>query len=151
LIDSFSSVDEIVKAFDQWPSHKVLKSVYLLMEHNLVSVQTGNLFGPLSVFQKIISDVESHIGRDANKLILQASLHFVHGESSSADRFQVDQNTRISVNMNHMRKAGEPIATVLVELRQWMEAYLAYCRQKVAPETIDAIVSAAVKKKKTAD
>jgi len=151
LIDSFSSVDEIVKAFDQWPSHKVLKSVYLLMEHNLVSVQTGNLFGPLSVFQKIISDVESHIGRDANKLILQASLHFVHGESSSADRFQVDHNTRISVNMNHMRKAGEPIATVLVELRQWMEAYLAYCRQKVAPETIDAIVSAAVKKKKTAD
>jgi hypothetical protein len=147
LIDSFRSVEEIVKSFDIWPTHRVLKALYLLLEQDLVAVQTGNLFGPLSVFQKIVLDVEALIGRDANKVILQASLYFVHGDSASADRFQIDQYSRISVNMNHMQTAGEPVTAVLVELRQWMEAYLGYCRQKVAAETIDALVSAAVRKK----
>lgn len=147
LIDSFRSVEEIVKSFDIWPSHRVLKALYLLLEQDLVAVQTGNLFGPLAVFQKIVLDVEALIGRDANKVILQASLYFVHGDSTSADRFQIDQYSRISVNMNHIQHAGEPVTAVLVELRQWMEAYLGYCRQKVAAETIDALVSAAVRKK----
>lgn len=146
LIDGFTSVDEIVKAFDRWPTHKVLKSLYLLMEHGLISVQKSDLFGPLSVFQKIALEVESLIGREANKVLLQASLYYVHGESNAADTFQIDHSARISVNMNHMKTSGVPVSTILVELRQWMEAYLAYCRQKVGAGTIDTMVAAAVKK-----
>jgi hypothetical protein len=146
LINGFTPVDEIIKAFDQWPTHKVLKSLYFLLERNLVSVQKGDLFGPLSVFQKIALDIESLIGRDANKVLLQASLYYVLGESNSANHFQVDQSARISVNLNHIKSSGTPTSTVLVELRQWMEAYLAYCRQKAAPEAIDTLVAAAVRK-----
>jgi hypothetical protein len=146
LIDGFCSVDDMVKRFDIWPTHKVLKAIYLLLEQNLVFVQKSSLFGPLTAFQKISVGVEEMIGREANKVILQASLHIVHGESTAADRFQVDQNAQISVNLNHMKVSEQPVSEVLVELRQWMEAYLAYCRQKVDPLAIDTLVAATVRR-----
>jgi len=81
------------------------------------------------------------LGRDLNKALLQSSLHYVHGDSAAATRFHIDHEGRISVNLNQMKRSGVPVSAVLLELRRWMEAYLAYCRRQIDPRQIDEIVT----------
>jgi Domain of unknown function (DUF4388) len=146
LIDGFNSVDDIVQKFSPWPTHKVLKALYLLLEQDLIFVQKASLFGPLTAFQRISQGIEEVVGREANKAMLQASLHMVHGESAATNNFQIDQQAHISINLNHMRVSQQPVSEVLVELRQWMEAYLAYCRQKLDPQRVDKLVADTVRR-----
>ncbi len=107
---------------------------------------TGSTCHPSAVRGCQLAGPNAAIMHRANKVMLQASLHYVLGESTAANRFQVDQNCRISINLNQMKVSGEPVSTVMVELRQWMEAYLAYCRQEIDPHAVDSLVAAAVRR-----
>ncbi|MBK9143669.1 MAG: DUF4388 domain-containing protein [Candidatus Melainabacteria bacterium] len=140
-VDGLSTLDEVVRQFDRWPCHKILKAVDVLMSNNLVTVQKASLFRPLTVFQKIAAEIQEVIGKDDNKAILEASLHYVHGDSAASSRFQVDHEGRVSVNLSQVKQSGAPVSAVLLELRRWMEAYLAYCRRQADPKVIDRIVT----------
>ncbi|PZM80602.1 MAG: hypothetical protein DKT66_15200 [Candidatus Melainabacteria bacterium] len=141
LIDGLSTLDEVIKSFDMWPGYAIIKSVHLLIEHRLVNVQQASLFRPLSVFQRIVSELQKTIGRDDNKALLQASLHYVHGDSPAASRFHIDHEGRVSVNLAQVKTSGTPVSAVLLELRRWMEAYLAYCRRQIDPHIVDNAVA----------
>lgn len=141
LIDGLSTLDEVIKSFDIWPGYAIIKSVHLLIEHRLVNVQQASLFRPLSVFQRIVSELQKTIGRDDNKALLQASLHYVHGDSPAASRFHIDHEGRVSVNLAQVKTSGTPVSAVLLELRRWMEAYLAYCRRQIDPHIVDNAVA----------
>ncbi|MBZ0185681.1 MAG: DUF4388 domain-containing protein, partial [Candidatus Obscuribacterales bacterium] len=140
-VDGLSTLDEVIHQFDRWPCHKILKAVDVLMNNNLVTVQKASLFRPLTVFQKIAGEIQEVIGRDDNKAILEASLHYVHGDSPASNRFQVDHEGRVIVNLSQVKQSGAPVSAVLLELRRWMEAYLAYCRRQADPQIIDRIVT----------
>ena len=73
--------------------------------------------------------------------MLEASLHYVHGDSPAASRFHVDGDGRVSVNLSQVKQSGAPVSAVLLELRRWMEAYLAYCRRQSDAKIIDDIVT----------
>ncbi|HEY9787137.1 MAG TPA: DUF4388 domain-containing protein, partial [Candidatus Obscuribacterales bacterium] len=141
LIDGLSTLDEVIKSFDVWPGYMIMKSVHLLIEQRLVNVQQASLFRPLSVFQRIVSELQKTIGRDDNKALLQASLHYVHGDSPAAARFHIDHEGRVSVNLAQVKSSGTPVSAVLLELRRWMEAYLAYCRRQIDPHIVDNAVA----------
>lgn len=141
LIDGLSTLDEVIKSFDQWPGYAIIKSVNLLIDQRLVNVQQASLFRPLSVFQRIVSELQKTIGRDDNKALLQASLHYVHGDSPAASRFHIDHEGRVSVNLAQVKTSGTPVSAVLLELRRWMEAYLAYCRRQIDPHIVDNAVA----------
>jgi len=141
LIDGLSTLDEVIKSFDLWPGYSIIRSVHLLIEHRLVNVQQASLFRPLSVFQRIVSELQKTIGRDDNKALLQASLHYVHGDSPAASRFHIDHEGRVSVNLAQVKTSGTPVSAVLLELRRWMEAYLAYCRRQIDPHIVDNAVA----------
>ncbi|HEY9682032.1 MAG TPA: DUF4388 domain-containing protein [Oculatellaceae cyanobacterium] len=141
LIDGLSTLDEVMKSYDVWPSHMVVRSVNMLLENKLVSVQQASLFRPISVFQRISAELQKHIGREDNRAILHASLHYVHGESAAAHRFHIDNEGRVSVNLSQVKSSGAPVSAVILELRRWMEAYLAYCRRQVEPYIVDGIVN----------
>lgn len=141
LIDGLSTLDEVIKSFDMWPGYAIIKSVHLLIEQRLVNVQQASLFRPLSVFQRIVSELQKTIGRDDNKALLQASLHYVHGDSPAASRFHIDHEGRVSVNLAQVKTSGTPVSAVLLELRRWMEAYLAYCRRQIDPHIVDNAVA----------
>ena len=141
LIDGLSTLDEVIKSFDLWPGYAIIKSVHLLIEQRLVNVQQASLFRPLSVFQRIVSELQKTIGRDDNKALLQASLHYVHGDSPAASRFHIDHEGRVSVNLAQVKTSGTPVSAVLLELRRWMEAYLAYCRRQIDPHIVDNAVA----------
>lgn len=141
LIDGLSTLDEVIKSFDIWPGYMIIKSVHLLIEQKLVNIQQASLFRPLSVFQRIVSELQKTIGRDDNKALLQASLHYVHGDSPAASRFHIDNEGRVSVNLSQVKSSGTPVSAVLLELRRWMEAYLAYCRRQIDPHIVDNAVA----------
>jgi len=84
------------------------------------------------------------IDREDNKLLLQASLHYVHGESAAAQRFHIDNEGRVSVNLSQVKSSGTPVSQVILELRRWMEAYLAYARRQSDPKMVDSIVATVV-------
>ena len=141
LIDGLSTLDEVIKSYDVWPGHMIVKSVALLLEHKLVNVQQASLFRPISVFQRISVELQKIVGREDNRAILHASLHYVHGESAAANRFHIDNEGRVSVNLSQVKSSGAPVSAVILELRRWMEAYLAYCRRQIDPATVDNIVA----------
>ncbi|MBX9694084.1 MAG: DUF4388 domain-containing protein, partial [Cyanobacteria bacterium] len=140
LIDGLSTVDEVVRSYDSWPTHMIVKSIRMLLDNELISVQQASLFRPLTVFQKITQEILLVMGKDDNKAILEASLHYVHGDSPAASRFHIDHEGRVSVNLSQVKRSGAPVSAVLLELRRWMEAYLAYCRRNSDPQVIDDIV-----------
>ncbi|MGH9548170.1 MAG: DUF4388 domain-containing protein, partial [Terriglobales bacterium] len=144
LIDGLSTLDEVIKSYDKWPAHMIVKTVHVLLENKLVNVQQASLFRPLSIFQRIVAELQKSIGRDDNKALLQASLHYVHGDSAAANRFNIDSEGRVSVNLSQVKASGAPVSAVILELRRWMEAYLAYCRRQIDPQVVDHIVAKVV-------
>lgn len=144
LIDGLSTLDEVIKAFDRWPTHKIVKALFLLLELKLATIQQTSLFRPLTLLQKIAGEIQAHVGRDDNKALLASSLHYVHGDSPAKGRFHIDHEGRISVNLSQMKRSGVPVSAVLLELRRWMEAYLAYCRRQLDAQIVDDIVTRAV-------
>lgn len=143
-IDGLSTFDEVVNAFDIWPTHMVIKSIALLIGQKLVTVQQTSLFRPLTIFQRIATELEVALGPADNKALLEASLRYVHGSSAAAQRFHVDHDGRISVNLSQVKKSGTPVSSVLLELRRWMEAYLAYCRRQADPHLVNNTVARVV-------
>lgn len=141
LIDGLSTLDEVIKSFDKWPGHCIVRSVHLLLDNRLVNVQQASLFRPLSIFQRIVAELQKTIGRDDNKALLQASLHYVHGDSAASGRFHIDNEGRVSVNLSQVKSSGAPVSAIILELRRWMEAYLAYCRRQIDPAIVDSIVA----------
>lgn len=140
-IDGLSTIDEVIKAFDNWPTHKIIKALNLLIDLKLANIQQASLFRPLTVLQKIGAEMQELVGREDNKNLLHSSLHYVHGDSPAKTRFHIDHEGRVSVNLSQMKRAGVPVSAVLLELRRWMEAYLAYCRRQVDPRVVDEIVA----------
>lgn len=144
LIDGLSTLDEVIKGYDSWPTHMIVKTIHLLLDNKLVNVQQASLFRPLSIFQRIVAELQKTIGRDDNKALLHASLHYVHGDSAAANRFNIDTEGRVSVNLAQVKASGAPVSAVILELRRWMEAYLAYCRRQIDPQTVDNVVAKVV-------
>ncbi len=141
LIDGLATLDEVIRNFDIWPSHLIVKAIQLLIENKLVSIQQASLFRPLSIFQRIVGELQTTLGKEENKALLQASLHYVHGESQSAARFHIDTEGRVSLNLSQVKRSGTPVTAVILELRRWMEAYLAYCRRSMDPQLVDTVVA----------
>lgn len=144
LIDGLTSIDEVIKAIDDWPAHMVLKTVQFLIDQQLVQVQQTSLFKPLSIFQRISSELQIVLGAQANRYVLETSLHTVHGNSSAAQRFNIDKEGRVSVNLSQVKATGTPVSSVLMDLRRWMEAYLAFARRQADPRIIDAAIARVV-------
>jgi hypothetical protein len=144
MIDGLTTLDEVIKMCEGWSTHKVLIAVQLLLDQKLVNIQQTSLFRPLTVFQRIAAELQEHIGRADNKALLEQSLHYVHGDSSAANRFNVDFEGRVSVNLSQVKGSGTPVSVVLLELRRWMEAYLAYARRQLDPHLVDSLVAKVV-------
>jgi hypothetical protein len=149
LIDGLSTVDEVIKAFDIWPSHMIIKSIQFFLDQKLLNIQQASLFRPLSIFQRVAAELQKSLGRAENKALLEASLHYVHGASPSAARFNIDQEGRVSLNLNEVKRSGAPVSSVILELRRWMEAYLAYCRRQIDPQLVDNTVARVVNAEST--
>ncbi len=145
LFDGLTILDEIIKAFDTWPDYQILKAVSLLIKSGLITVQQATLSRPLSIFQHIATELQNTIGQEENKTLLLESLHYVHGNSDSALKFAVDTNGRISLNLSQVKRSENSLSDIILALRKWMEAYLAYCKRKIAPEIVDNIVAGVVK------
>lgn len=144
LIDGLTTLDEVIKTFDEWPTHLVLKTVQLFIDNRLVEVQQTSLFKPLTVFQRMAAELQEVLGAETNRSILEASLHCVHGDSSTAQRFHVDKEGRVSVNVSQVKASNTPVSTVLLELRRWMEAYLAFARRQLDPRVVDSAIARVV-------
>jgi hypothetical protein len=149
LIDGLSTVDEVIKAFDVWPSHMIIKSVQFFLDQKLLNIQQASLFRPLSIFQRVAAELQKNLGQAENKALLEASLHYVHGASPSAARFNIDQEGRVSLNLSEVKRSGAPVSSVILELRRWMEAYLAYCRRQIDPQLVDNTVARVVNAEST--
>jgi hypothetical protein len=50
----------------------------------------------------------------------------------------------VSVNLSQVKASGTPVSVVLLELRRWMEAYLAYARRQLDPHLVDSLVAKVV-------
>jgi hypothetical protein len=144
LIDGFSTLDEVIKSFDIWPSHKTVKAIQLLTDKRLVNIQNASLLRPLSIFQRIATELQNTIGQDENRQLLISSLQYVHGNSDAASRFVVDSVGRISLNLSHTKHSESSLSSVILELRHWMEAYLVYCKKKIPAEIVDKIMAGIV-------
>ena len=144
LMDGLSTIDEIVTAFDVWPTHMIVRSVQLLLDLKLAVVQQSNLFRPLIVFQRVAAELEQIIGKETNRVLLENSLHYVYGNSSAVQRFQIDQDGRVSVNLAEVKHSGSAVSSVLLEMRRWLEAYLAYARRQIDPHIVNNIVAKVV-------
>lgn len=144
MVDGLTTLDEVIKMCEGWSTHHVLKALQLLLDQKLVNIQQTSLFRPLTVFQRIAAELQEHIGRADNKALLEQSLHYVHGDSSAANRFNVDFEGRVSVNLSQVKATGTPVSVVLLELRRWMEAYLAYTRRQLDPHLVDSLVAKVV-------
>lgn len=144
LVDGFSTLDEVIRSFDIWPAHKTIKAIKLLTEKNLVKIQNASLLRPLSIFQRIASELQNTMGQEENRELLIASLQYVHGHSDAASRFIVDSLGRISLNLSQAKHSEKSLSNVILELRHWMEAYLVYCKKKIPTEIVDKIVVAVV-------
>jgi hypothetical protein len=149
LVDGFSTLDEITKSFDIWPNYQTLKGIKLLIDAELISIQNASLLRPLSIFQRIATELQNTIGQEDNRELLISSLHYVHGDSDSASRFIVDSVGRISLNLSKARYSEASLSNVILELRHWMEAYLVYCKKKIPAEIVDKIVARIVNSETT--
>lgn len=143
--NGMSTLNEIVSSYGVWPTHKIFKAIELLMRNELLVQQKASLFRPLSVFQQIVAEMRELIGGETNKVILHSSLHYVFGEAPSKSLFLIDQEGYISVNVSELKNSGTSASSILPELRQWMEAYIAYGRQKVEPAVVDEMVKRIVR------
>ena len=144
IIDGLTTLDEIIRSFDVWPTFQILKAIQLLIDIGLVNVQQSSLFRPLSIFQRITTELHNTIGQEENRKLLVSSLHYVHGDSDSASRFIVDTTGRISLNLSQVKRSETSLSEVILELRKWMEAYLAHCKGKIPSEIVDNIVASIV-------
>jgi hypothetical protein len=144
LIDGLTTLDEVIKIFDEWPTHLVLKTVQLFIDYKLVQVQQTSLFKPLKVFQRLVVELRELLGPETNRSILEASLHCVHGDTVAFQRFNIDREGRVSVNLSQVKMSGTPVSNVLLELRRWMEAYLAYARRQTDPHLVDGAIARVV-------
>jgi len=144
MVDGLTTLDEAIKLSEGWSTHMVLKAVQLLIDQKLIIIQQTSLFRPLTIFQRIAAELQEHIGRADNKALLESSLHYVHGDSTAAHRFNVDFEGRVSVNLSQVKASGTPVSVVLLELRRWMEAYLAYVRRQADPQLVDSLVAKVV-------
>ncbi len=144
LVDGLTTLDEVVKSCDDRPAHVVLKGVQFFLEHKLVVVQQTSLFKPLSLFQRLAAELQESLGPEDNKSMLETSLHYVHGDSEAARRFHIDREGRVSVDLSRMKSTSTPVSVVLLELRRWMEAYLAYARRQIDPDTVDSAIARVV-------
>ena len=144
LIDGLTTLDEVIKSYDEWTTHMVLKTVQFFIDNKLVQVQQTSLFKPLSVFQKIAGELQQYLGPEDNRTMLEVSLHYVHGDSPAAQRFHIDKDGRVSVNLSQVKASGTPVSVALLELRRWMEAYLAYARRQLDPRTVDGAIARVV-------
>ena len=144
LIDGLTTLDEVIRSFDEWPTHLILKAVQLLVDYKLVHVQQTSLFKPLTVFQRMVGELQGLLGAELNRSILEASLHCVHGDSHVTQRFNIDKDGRVSVNLSQVKSSCTPVSTVLLELRRWMEAYLAFARRQADPRSIDSAIARVV-------
>jgi hypothetical protein len=140
-IDGLTTMDEIIRSFDLWPTFQILRAIQLLIDIGLINVQHSSLFRPLSIFQRITAELHNTIGQEENRKLLISSLHYVHGESESASRFIVDASGRISLNLSQVKRSETSLSEVIQELRKWMEAYLAHCKRKIPAEIVDNIVA----------
>jgi Domain of unknown function (DUF4388) len=143
-IDGLTTLDEVIKTADDRPSYVVLKHLQLLLDNQLVSRQQTSLFRPLTVFQRIVAELQQHLGKEDNKTMLQQSLLYVHGDATTSLRFHVDFEGRVSVNLSQVKSTATPVSIVLLELRRWMEAYLAHVRRHLDPQLVDAVVAKVV-------
>lgn len=141
FIDGLSTLNEVIKSYDAWPEHKIVRALEFLVANRLVTMQQASLFRPISIFQRIAAELQRLLGRQDNKTILEASLHYVHGDSVAASRFHIDDEGRVSIDLSRMKNSGAPVSAVILELRRWMEAYLAYCRRQLDTQTVDNIVA----------
>ncbi len=144
LVDGFSTLDEVMRSFDIWPAHKIARAVKLLTDHGLVNIQNASLLRPLSIFQRIATELQNTIGQEENRELLISSLQYVHGNSDAGSRFIVDSLGRISLNLSQAKHSDKSLSNVILELRHWMEAYLVYCKKKIPAEIVDKIVAAIV-------
>lgn len=144
LIDGLTTLDEVIRNFDEWPTHMVLRTVQLFIDNRLVQVQQTSLFKPLTVFQRMSAELQTALGAERNCRLLESSLRCVHGDSNSAQRFNIDKDGRVSVNLSQVKLSNTPVSTVLLELRRWMEAYLAFARREIDPRIVDAAIARVV-------
>lgn len=144
LIDGLTTLDEVIRAFEEWPTHMVLRSVQLLIDNKLLQVQQTSLFKPLTVFQRMSAELQTYLGAEANIALLQTSLRYVHGDSAATLRFHIDKEGRVSVNLSQVKSSGTPVSSVLIELRRWMEAYLAFARREMDPRFVDSAIARVV-------
>lgn len=144
LIDGLTTLDEVVKACDERPAHVILRAVQFFLDNKLVIVQQTSLFKPLSLFQRLAAELQESLGPEDNKSMLETSLHYVHGDSEAARRFHIDREGRVSVDLSRMKSTSTPVSVVLLELRRWMEAYLAYARRQIDPDTVDSAIARVV-------
>ena len=144
LVDGFSTLDDVIKSFDIWPAHKIVKTIKLLVDKNLINIQNASLLRPLSIFQRIVTELQNTIGQEENRQLLILSLQYVHGNSDAASRFIIDTVGRISLNLSQTKYSESSLSSVILELRHWMEAYLVYCKKKIPAEIVDKIVSSVV-------
>jgi hypothetical protein len=140
-LDGLTTLDEVIKITDECPSYVVLKHLQFLLDNKLVNTQQTSLFRPLTVFQRIVGELHELVGREDNKSLLEQSLLYVHGDSSAASRFHIDFEGRVSVNLSQVKASGTPVSAVLLELRRWMEAYLAHARRHADAEAVDNMVA----------
>ncbi len=147
LIDGFTTIEEVIKKFNEWSEFKILKAIQFLLFNKLLNIQQASLYQPLSIFQSIVVELKEIIGVKDNKAILEASLYYVHGDSPVSQCFYVDTENRISINLSHVKSANLAMTHVLVDLRKWLEAYIAYCRRHVDETIVDRIVNQTIKTK----
>lgn len=143
-IDGLTTLDEVIKSFDEWPTHMVLKTVQLFIDKRLVEVQQTSLFKPLAVFQRMTAELNNILGVEVNRNVLESSLHYVHGNSNGSTRFNIDRDGRVSVNLSQLKASNTPVSTVLLELRRWMEAYLVFARRQTDPRLVDTAIARVV-------
>jgi Domain of unknown function (DUF4388) len=143
--DGLSAVNEVRHHLEEFPIHLVIKGAYLLLETGLVTIQQGSFFRVLSLFQTIVTQMGQHLAPPDNLTLLKKSLYYVHGDSSAASRFKINEQTaRISIDLNEVKRSGIPVSTIIADLKKWMQAYTAYCKKMVGPAPVDTIVNAAL-------
>jgi hypothetical protein len=140
-IDGLSTLEEVFSKFDTWPSHLLMKAVYLLIEYKLATVQHNGLFQPLSNFQRIATELQRSLGKEESKELLMESLHQLQKKSQTTCRFKIDDQGRVTINLAEVKRSGTPVAVLNLELRRWMEIYLFRCRAKMDPQMVDSVVA----------
>lgn len=139
-IDGLTSLGEVIESLDSWSGCAIVRSVKLLLDNGLLFIQKISLFKPLTVFQKIAGELEKTLGQSCNLSLLRYSLKYICDALPAAGRFEISDEGRISVNIAQMKASKTSITMVLLELRRWMEAYLAHCRCQITPEIVNDIV-----------